>query len=58
MTSSLLSLINNLAERIHKIKCKLKRDLKIWEPYHIRYQYGNCFLEYTNFQDELLKHKY
>ena len=57
MTSSLLSLANNLAEQIHKIKCKHKHDHKIWETHGIWYQYGNCFLEHTNFQDDLLKHK-
>ena len=41
MTSSLSSLVDNLAESIHKVKCK---DC-------------DCFLEYENVKDNLIKYK-
>ena len=41
MASSLSNLVDNLAERIHKIKCK---DC-------------DCFLEYESIKDNLIKHK-
>ena len=41
MTSSLWNLVDNLAEGIHKIKCK---DC-------------NCFLEYKSINDNLIKYK-
>ena len=42
MTTSLSNLVDNLAEGINKIKCK---DC-------------DCFLEYENVKDNLIKHKY
>ena len=42
MASSLLNLVDNLAEVIHKIKCK---DC-------------DCFLEYESVKNNLKKHKY
>ena len=42
MTSLLSNLANNLAEGIHKIKCK---DC-------------NCFLEYKSVNDNLIKYKF
>ena len=41
MATSLSNLVNNLIERIHKIKCN----------------YCDCFLEYESVKDNLLKHK-
>ena len=41
MATSLSNLVNNLTERIHKIKCN----------------YCDCFLEYESVKDNLLKHK-
>ena len=41
MISSLLNLVDNLAERIHKFKCK---DC-------------NCFFEYKSVNDNLIKYK-
>ena len=41
MASSLSNLVDNLTERIHKIKCK----------------YCDCFLEYESVKDNLIKYK-
>ena len=53
MTSSLSNLDNNLSEGIHKIKCKHRQDDKKCETSAIEYKYWDCFLEYTNFKDDL-----
>ena len=42
MTTSLSNLVDNLAERIHKIKCK----------------YCGCFLEYESAKQNLIKYKF
>ena len=42
MTTSLKNLVDNLRERIHKIKCK------DWD----------CFLKYQNVKDSSIKYKY
>ena len=42
MTTSLSNLVDNLAERIHKIKCK----------------YCDCFLEYESAKQNLIKYKF
>ena len=53
MATSLSNLVNNLSERIHKIKCKFgHNDIKC-ETCGIKYKYCNCFLEYANFKDDL-----
>ena len=57
MLSSLSNLINNLSEGIHTIKCKLGHDDKKCETCSIKYKYCNCFLEYTNFKDDLIEYK-
>ena len=57
MASSLSNLVNNLSEEIHKIKCKHGHDDKKCETCRIKYKYCNCFLEYTNFKDELIEYK-
>ena len=54
MTSALSNLVNNLSERLHRIKCKLKHDDKKCETYGIKYKYCDCFLEYKNFKDDLI----
>ena len=46
---------NNLAEGIHKIKCKYGHDVKKREICGIRYKKFECFLEYTKFKDNLIK---
>ena len=54
MTSSLSNLVNNLSEGIHRIKLKFGQDDKECETCGIKYTYCNCFLEYTNFKDDLI----
>ena len=54
MESSLSNLVNNLSEGIHRIKCKYGHDDKKWETCGIKYKYCDCFLEYTNFKDDLI----
>ena len=54
---SLLNLLNNLFERLHRIKCKFKHDDKKCETCRIKYKYYDCFLEYTNFKDDLIEYK-
>ena len=50
MTSSSSNLVNNLAEEIHRIKCKFGHDDKKCETCEIKCKYSNFFLEYTNFR--------
>ena len=57
MASSLLNLVNNLSERIHKIKCKYEHDDNKCEPFRIKYKYCECFLEYTIFKNDLTEYK-
>ena len=56
MASSLSNLVNNLSEGLHRIKCKLGHDNKKCETCGIKYKYCKCFLEYTNFKDDLIKY--
>ena len=58
MASSLSNLVNNLSEGIHKIKCKHGHDDKKCEACGIKYKYCDCFLQYTNFKDDLIEYKY
>ena len=51
MASSLSNLVNNLSERLQRIKCKFRHGNKNCETFGIKYKYCNCFLEYTNFKD-------
>ena len=57
MASSLSSFVNNLAEVIHKIKCKYEHDNKKCDTCGIKYKNCDCFLEYTNFKDDLIEYK-
>ena len=57
MASSLSNLVNNLSDGIHSIKCKYGHDDKKCETCRIKYKYWNCFLEYTNFKDDLTEYK-
>ena len=57
MASSLSNFVNNLFEGIHKIKCKFDHDDKKWETCGIKCKYCDCFLEYTNFKDDLIEYK-
>ena len=58
MGSSLSNLVNNLSEGIPRIKCKFGHDDKKWGTCGIKYKYCECFLEYTNFKDDLIQYKY
>ena len=57
MASSLSNLVDNPSEGIHKIKCKYRHNDKKCETCGITYEVCNCFLEYTNFQDNLIEYK-
>ena len=57
MASSSSNLVNNLSEGIHRIKCKYGHDDKKCEPYGNECKYCDCFLEYTNFKDDLIEFK-
>ena len=57
MASSLSNLINNIAEGIHKIKCKYGHNDKKSEICGIKYKYCDCFLEYANFKNDLIEYK-
>ena len=57
MASSLSNLVNNLSEGIHRIKCPCRYDDKKCETCRIKYKYLDCFLEYTNFKDDLIEYK-
>ena len=56
MASSLSSFVNNPFEEIHRIKCKYGYDDKKYDTYGIKYKYCDCFLEYTNFRDDLIEY--
>ena len=55
--ASSLYLVHNLAERIHKIKCKYGHDDKQCKTCKIKYKDCECFLEYANFKDDLVEYK-
>ena len=55
MASSLSNLVNNLSEGIHKIKCKYEHNDEKCETCGIKCKYYDCFLEYTNFKDDLIE---
>ena len=57
MASSLSNLVNNLSEEIHKIKCKYGHNHKKCKTCGITYQVCNCFLEFTNFKDDVTEYK-
>ena len=57
MASSLCNLVINLAEGIHKIKCRYEHGDKKFETCRIKYKYCYYFLEYTNFKDDLIEYK-
>ena len=55
MASSLSNLVNNLSDRIHKINCRYRHVYKNCETYGIKFKYCSCFVEYTDFKDDLIK---
>ena len=54
MASSLSNLVN-LAEGIHKIKCKYGHDNKKCETYGTKCKGCECCLEYTSVEDDLIE---
>ena len=50
-------LLINLAEGIHKIKCKMSIIIKRCKMWGIKYKDFNCFLECTIFRDNLIEYK-
>ena len=54
MSTSLSNLVNNLAEGIHKTKCKYVHDDKKCETCGIKYKDCDSFPEYTNFKDNFI----
>ena len=57
MVSSLLNLVNNLSERIHRIKCKYRHDEKQFETWGFKYKYFDYFVEWTHFKDNQIEYK-
>ena len=57
MARSLSNLFNDLAEGIHKIKCKHGHDKKKCKTCGIKYRDFECWLEYTNVKDDLIKYR-
>ena len=55
--SSISNLVSNLSAGIHRIKCKYEHDDKKCETCKIKCKYCDCFLEYTNFRDNLIEYK-
>ena len=53
MTISLSYLVNNLFEGIHKINGKYGNNVRKYKTCKTGYKYCDCFLEYTNFKDDL-----
>ena len=57
MASSLSTLVNNFSEGIQQIKCEHGHDDKKCKTCEITYEVCDCFLEYTNFKDDLMEYK-
>ena len=54
MESLLSSLLNNFSKGIHKNECKYGHNNKKCETCRFKYKYWDCFLEYANFQVDLI----
>ena len=57
MASFLSNLLNILSEGIHRIKCKFGYSDKKCDTCGIKYKYCDCFLEYRNFNYNLIEYK-
>ena len=57
MASSLSNVVDNLSDVIHKVKCKCGHDDKSCGILEIKYEYCDCFIEFTNFKVDLIKYK-
>ena len=53
--ASSLSLVKNLSEEVHRIKCKYRHDDKKCETCEIKYNNCDCFHQDTNFKDYLME---
>ena len=58
MASSSSNLVNNLSDKIHRIKFKFGHNNKKCESRRIKYKYCDCSLEYSNFKDNLIEDKF
>ena len=58
MASSLSGLVNNLAEGVHKIKCKYEHNNKKIEPCGVRYKDCEWCLKYPSVKNYLIEYKY
>ena len=58
MARSLSNLVNNLAEEIHKIKCKHRHDDKRSKPAELNKNIAPVFLKYTNFKADVVEHNF
>ena len=56
MARSLSNVVDNLAEGIHRIKCKYGHDDKKFETCGIKYKDCDCIFGYTNFKDDLIEY--
>ena len=58
MASSLSTPVNNLSERIQRIKIKCEHDDKKCETCGTTYEVYDSFLKYKNFRDDLMECKF
>ena len=58
MASSLSNFVNNLSERIRRIKGKFGHNDKKCETCRIECKYCDSFLEYTKFKYNLIEYKF
>ena len=58
MANSLSNLVNNFSGRIYEIKCKYGLDEKKYEASGTTFEVCDCFLEYTDFKDDLIEFKF
>ena len=57
MANSLSNLVNNLSERIHRVKCKFGYNDKKCETCGIKCKYLDGFLEFASLKDDLTEYK-
>ena len=57
MVSLLSNLFVNLADRIHKNKCKYQHDKKKLEAQGVKYKDCECCLEWANVEEDLIEYK-
>ena len=57
MTDLLSNLFNNLAEKIHKIKCIYGQNNGKCERCRVKYKDWECYLEYASAKDDLILYK-